>query len=67
MGRVTHKTDQEKEPKPERYEPSITQTRKDALKAAKDLRYPTRVITALKEAKTEAEIYHIMHKQREKL
>jgi hypothetical protein len=56
-----------KEPKPLRHEPSLAQTRKDALKAARDLRYPLSIIMALKEAKSEAEIYRIMHKQREKL
>ena len=60
MSKVAHKTDETREP-------SLAQTRKDALKAARDLHYPLSVIMALKEAKSEAEIYRIMHKQREKL
>ena len=55
MSKVEHKTDETREPKSSRHEPSLAQTRKDALKAARDLHYPLSVIMALKEAKSEAE------------
>lgn len=68
MSKVAHKTDETREPKPSRHHgPTLRQAKVDAIKAAHDLRYPQSVIDEIREAKNEAEIYRIMHKQREKL